>query len=98
MSSEEFSEWIAFYELEPFGRYADFQGHAQTAAMVYNVHRGKDDKPIEPDDLMPKEYESPQTVEQMKQIAAAFTLGLGGTIEDKPDHGFGLGSISKAGN
>jgi hypothetical protein len=81
MSSAEFSEWIAFYELEPFGRQADFQGHAQTAAMIYNVHRGEKDKPIKVEDLMPKEPKPPQTASQMKQFAEMMTIGLGGTIK-----------------
>jgi hypothetical protein len=80
MSSAEFSEWLEFYKIEPFGRDADFQGHAQTAAMIYNVNRGKDDKALTVDDLMPKEPPPPQTVSQMKQFAEMYTIALGGTI------------------
>jgi len=83
MSSLEFSEWVEFYKLEPFGRDADFQGHAQTAAMIYNVNRGKDDKPLKVEDLMPKEPAPPQTVSQMKQFAEMMTIALGGVIEEK---------------
>ena len=83
MSSAEFSEWVEFYKLEPFGRDADFQGHAQTAAMVYNVNRGKDDKPLTVAELMPKEPEPPQTANQMRQFAEMMTIALGGTIEGK---------------
>lgn len=82
MSSAEFSEWIEFYKLEPFGRDAEFEGHAQTAAMIYNVNRGKDDEPIKVSDLMPKEPTppQPQTVNQMKQVAQMITIGLGGKV------------------
>jgi hypothetical protein len=80
MSSAEFSEWAAFYTLEPFGRDADFQGHAQTAAMIYNVNRGKNDKPLKVEDLMPKGKAPPQSNEQMLQFASMMTLGMGGTI------------------
>lgn len=80
MSSTEFSEWVEFYKLEPFGRDADFQGHAQTAAMIYNVNRGKDDKPIKVEDLMPQEPK-PQSVSEMVQFAEMMTIALGGTIE-----------------
>ena len=83
MSSLEFSEWIEFYKLEPFGRDADFQGHAQTVAMIYNRTRGKDDKPLKVEDFMPREPDPPQTNDQMLQFAHMLTIGLGGTIEDK---------------
>jgi hypothetical protein len=83
MSSAEFSEWIEFYKIEPFGRLADFQGHAQTAAMIYNTHRGEDAKPATVEDFMPKEPEAPQTTDQMLQFAQMMTLALGGTIEDQ---------------
>lgn len=86
MSSAEFSEWIEFYKLEPFGRDADFQGHAQTAAMIYNVNRGKDAKPLKVEDLMPKESTppKPQTPAQMMQFASMLSAaGLGEIIEVK---------------
>ena len=81
MSSLEFSEWIEFYKLEPFGRDADFQGHAQTAAMIYNVNRGKDDKPLKVADLMPQEPKAPQTANQMLQFARMLTIGMGGKVK-----------------
>ena len=75
--------WIEFYKLEPFGRDADFQGHAQTAAMIYNTHRGEGTDPLETKDFMPKKPEPPQTVHQMKQFASGLAaIGLG-TFEDK---------------
>jgi hypothetical protein len=78
MSSAEFTEWAAFYSLEPFGRQADFQGHAQTAAMIYNVNRGKNDKPLKVEELMPQEPKEPQTTDQMLQFAKMITIGMGG--------------------
>lgn len=74
---------MAFYELEPFGREADFQGHAQTAAMIYNVNRGKNDKPAKVEDFMPREPDPPQTTNQMLQFARMLTVAMGGTIEEK---------------
>ena len=79
MSSLEFSEWLAFYEIEPFGWEAYFVGHAQTAAVIYNVNRGKDGKPLETKDFMPREPEI-QTADQMLQFAAMMTAALGGEI------------------
>jgi hypothetical protein len=82
MSSSEFSEWLAFAELEPFGWQAEFMGHAQTAATIANVNRGKDDKPYKVTDFMPKEPEV-QTPSQMLQFARMMTVALGGTIGGK---------------
>lgn len=78
MSSREFSEWMAFFGLEPFGFEAEFLGHAQTAATIANVNRGKG-KAMKVQDFMPKEQET-QTPEQMIQFAAMFTAAAGGTI------------------
>lgn len=78
MSSREFSEWMAFFGLEPFGFEAEFLGHAQTAATIANVNRGKG-KPVKVQDFMPKQHEQ-QTPEQMIQFAAMFTAAAGGTV------------------
>ena len=79
MSSREISEWWAFYQLEPFGRDADFLGHAITAQTVANVHRTKDVPPYDIEDFMPTFGEKkPQTVAEMIQFARMTTIGLGG--------------------
>jgi hypothetical protein len=58
MSSLEFSEWLAFYSLEPWGWEAEMYGHAQTAAVVANVHRNAETAPFHASDFMPKEDDS----------------------------------------
>lgn len=81
MSSAEFSEWMEFYQLEPFGREADFQGYALTAATIVNRSLQKGEKAVKVDDFMPKDPPPPQTTDQMLQFARMLTIGLGGTIE-----------------
>ena len=81
MSSHEFSEWVAFYGLEPFGYAAEFAGHAQTAAVIANVHRGKNTTAFKVTDFMPREPKPPQTVPQMIEMAAAWTTALGGEVD-----------------
>jgi len=83
MSSHEFSEWVAFYSLEPFGYAAEFAGHAQTSAVIANVHRSKDTRPYKAADFMPQEPKEPQTTSQMIEMAAAWTMAEGGTVEIK---------------
>lgn len=82
MSSAEFSEWMEFYNLEPFGRNAEFEGHALVTSAIVNRSLGKDEKPTSPADFMPKEPEppQPQSVNQMKQFAQMITVGLGGKV------------------
>ena len=80
MSSAELAEWQTFEYVEPFGSKAMFLGHAMTSAAVMNSRRTKNSDPIsKASDHMPKfEIKRNQSVEQMLQIAQAFTLGLGG--------------------
>lgn len=56
MSSREFAEWMAFYDLEPFGEeQADLRAGI-VASTVANVHRDrkKRSKAYKPEDFMPK--------------------------------------------
>lgn len=78
ISSRELTGWIAFSQLEPFGSEAGNFGHAITASTVANVNRGKGQKPYKVEDFMPIFEKEPQSVDQMVQIAAIMTAGLGG--------------------
>ena len=53
MGSDELSEWMAFYQLEPFGDYrADYRAGV-VASTFANAHRAKDASPFRPEDFMP---------------------------------------------
>ncbi len=78
MSNAELVEWMAYSLIEPFGGDAQYLGHAITANTVYNVHRGKDDKELKPEDFIPKFRQGEQGVNQQLQIAELFTAALGG--------------------
>lgn len=54
MSSSEYSHWLAFYQLYPFGPERDNLHAAIIAATVANVHRGKQQTPFTPDSFMLK--------------------------------------------
>ncbi len=58
-------EWLAFYQLEPFGD--EWLRHAVQVSQFYNAHRGKSQPPRKPEYFMPVEPR-PQTIEQMKQV------------------------------
>lgn len=78
MSSRELTEWMCFYEIEPFGLRADYYGHAVTAKTVADVNRKKGTKPYDIEEFIPKFEQKGQTVEQMMMIAEMITVALGG--------------------
>lgn len=80
ISSEELSEWVAYYQLEPFGTEVDMLGHAITASTVANVNRGKGQKALSPKDFMPDFEKSShvQSAEEMLQFAEMMTAAMGG--------------------
>lgn len=54
MSSRQLTEWMIFYQLEPWGeKRADLRAGI-VAATVANVHRGKKDKALKAEDFMPE--------------------------------------------
>ena len=78
MDSRELAEWLAFYNLEPFGGDTQYIGHAITAATVVNVHRDKNTKPAKAEDFLPKYRKPKQTAAEQIQFAAMLTTALGG--------------------
>jgi hypothetical protein len=80
ISSQQINEWMAFYQLEPFGADAQNIGHAITASTVANVNRQKGQKAFKVSDFMPntQHAEKQQTVDEMINLAAIFTASLGG--------------------
>ena len=52
LGSAELSEWIAFYELEPFGPRRDNYHAGMISSVLANIHRAKGAKAISPSDFM----------------------------------------------
>ncbi len=53
IGSDELTEWMAFYQLEPFGDFrSDFRS-GLLAATIANANRTKDAKAFTPEDFMP---------------------------------------------
>lgn len=61
ISSRELSEWMAYYQLEPWGTEQDDWRAGMIAATIANVNRDpkKRRKPYEPSDFMPRRDRSP---------------------------------------
>lgn len=66
VDSPEFSEWKAFYELEPFGPDRQDVGHAITATVIANAHRSSGGRPFEVSDFIPRwEPKRPATPDEL---------------------------------
>ena len=80
ISSAELTEWMVYYQLEPFGQETQYIGSAITSAILANVNRKKGDKAHSADEFMPKFEKEEKTPEQMLSFAAMITAGMGGKI------------------
>lgn len=68
MTSAEFAEWCAYYQLEPFGPPADWARHGAQMALWANAHRKPGTRPYRPDEFLPR---APQTPEEQIAIFRA---------------------------
>ena len=72
IDSAEFSEWLAYYRLDPQGEdRADLRAGI-VAATVANVSRGRGAKALKPKDFMPEFGESAKPAQTWKQQKAIF--------------------------
>lgn len=67
-------EWMAFYNLEPFGYEADLQGHALTSSVVAEVNRDpkKRSEPFKTQDFMPKNESNEDKPSVFKRLKEYF--------------------------
>jgi|TARA_R110000824_G_scaffold188467_3_gene369821 hypothetical protein len=79
ISSVEFIEWIAFYQIEPFGPLRNDMVGAQICAVLANINRGKGGKKLSTKDFL-FDFQPPakKNINHMKMIidAAAATAGF----------------------
>jgi len=70
ISSRELTEWMMYYQMEPFGTDVDMYGHAMTVSTLLNIYRDQDKHPelIEPREVMPKWDKTDIIEEQLAQI------------------------------
>ena len=81
ISSRELTEWMQYYELEPFGEERADLHAAIVAATVANSNRRKGKRAFKPADFMPRfeKRDEPQSWEQQLAIVEALNSALGGT-------------------
>lgn len=79
MSSTEFSEWMIYAELEPFGSLRDDQRSGVIAATLANVNAGKSSKTYTYEDfLYTKLTKRVQTVDEQLRIVEILNTAFGG--------------------
>ncbi len=82
MSAQEFAEWMAFFEMEPWGYDMENWRFGMLAATMANLHRDpkKRRKPYRPEDFMPKSRREKRAKswQDLKAIARLWNRVLGG--------------------
>lgn len=81
MSSREFAEWLAFFQLEPFGPWRDDYRAGIVAATTANCAMGREGKALGPEDFVPTfgPRDEKEAVQRQLNQAAMITALLGGT-------------------
>lgn len=81
MSALEFSEWLAYYQLEPFGDERADLRMAILASLIANANRDKKKrkKAFDPKDFIPQFGKEAQTPEQQLAIVEMLNAMFGGT-------------------
>ena len=75
-SSQELTEWQAYYNIEPFGEYRADIRSAIIACVLANVNRGKNTPAFKVDDFMPK-FDPPRQMsnDEIRNVLKGLTHG-----------------------
>lgn len=83
MSSYEFSEWMAYYKIDPFGEdRADFR-NAIMCVLFGNAHKKKGARRFRIADFMPKWEKVVQTAKDMQKTLFAFAKAHNLSLENR---------------
>lgn len=74
MTASEFSEWAAFFSLEPWGFYEENRRTGVIASTIVNMSGNRARRPVAPSAFMPQEHRPQSVIEKVK---AAFGYGKG---------------------
>lgn len=72
VDSKDITDYIAYYQIEPFGVEQDFLQSGIVASTIANVNRGKNTQPFKPSDFVPSSFKAKiskkQSAEDIKFI------------------------------
>ena len=86
IDSRELAEWMAFFEMEPWGTEVDDWRSGLIASTIANANRDpkKQKKPFQPKDFMPQRVQEPTPEQSPEDLER--TMGLWGRVwQDKFD-------------
>jgi hypothetical protein len=72
MTAQEFGEWLAEYELYPWGDFAEDLRAGLIASTLANVNKGKDRAPYSPIDFMPLQKKTPKPEQIVEEDPTTF--------------------------
>lgn len=78
ISSKELTEWMVYYELEPFGEERDDLRMGIISSTIANVNRGKGGKVYKPEDFMPKFDKPKQTWKEQLRVVELLNIAFKG--------------------
>lgn len=78
MSAREFAEWIAYYQLDPFGEERADLRVATLTALTANIYKKKGKPDFKPQDFMPFLPKEEKTPEEMLAFVELLNAALGG--------------------
>jgi hypothetical protein len=79
MTSQEFTEWQAFFILEPWGHDVEYHRTGVVASMAYNIARGKNDRAISATDFIPGMEQPPEPLESVEDQISRMKRGFNGS-------------------
>jgi hypothetical protein len=68
ISSAEYTDWVAYYNIEPFGPKRDDLRGAQICAVLANINKGRRSKKYKTTDFLFNFKPPEKTIDEMKQI------------------------------
>jgi len=69
LDSQQIAEWIAYYNIEPFGEHAAYWRAGTIAATIANVNRPKSKRAFKAEDFMPSEPKTTPVVQTPEEMA-----------------------------
>lgn len=82
LTSQELTEWMAYYRVEPFGPWRDDYRAGQVMALYANSKRGKGGKAFRASDFIPRWRRS--TPEEIAESVKRWFTAFGGSNERRP--------------
>ena len=91
LSSSEFTEWMAYFSLQPFGHYREDLRTGILASLIANIHKDKSRANFKPRDFMPfvdnpdDQLIEPRSAEEEAALVEGFINSLGMKVIEKID-------------